>query len=100
LPAGASRRVDSLALLDERSYGPVRNDDLDFHGTAVLAIAARIGTTRLIDNVVVQISPGGTALRTPQLSPGGTIPRTPQLSPGGTTPRTPREGTQRHAADD
>ena len=89
LPAGASPRVDYLALVDGGNYGPVRNDDLDFRGTAVLAIAARVGTTRLIDNVVVQLSPGGT-----------TTPRTPQLSPGGTTPRTPREGTERHAADD
>src|SRR5882762_5730204 len=90
LPAGKSPRVDYLALADERSYAPVRNDDLDFHGTAVLAIAARVGTTRLIDNVVIQLSPGGTTPRTPQLSPGGTTPRTPQLSPGGTTPRTPQ----------
>jgi pantoate--beta-alanine ligase len=74
LPAGASPRVDYLALVDERSYAPVRNDDLDFHGTAVLAIAARVGTTRLIDNVLVQLSPRGTT--------------------------TPREGTERHAADD
>jgi pantoate--beta-alanine ligase len=54
LPADASPRVDYLALADERSYEPVRDDDLDFHGTAVLAIAARVGTTRLIDNVVVE----------------------------------------------
>jgi pantoate--beta-alanine ligase len=74
LPAGASPRVDYLAVVDERSYAPVRNDDLDFHGTAVLAIAARVGTTRLIDNVLVQLSPRGTT--------------------------TPREGTERHAADD
>jgi len=74
LPAEASPRVDYLALADERSYAPVRDDDLDFHGTAVLAIAARVGTTRLIDNVLVQLSPRGTA--------------------------TPREGTERHAADD
>ena len=53
LPAGTSPRVDYLALVDERSYAPVRNDDLDFRGTAVLAIAARVGTTRLIDNVIV-----------------------------------------------
>ena len=53
LPAGMSPRVDYLALVDERSYAPVRNDDLDFRGTAVLAIAARVGTTRLIDNVIV-----------------------------------------------
>jgi pantoate--beta-alanine ligase len=53
LPAGTSPRVDYLALADERNYAPVRNDDLDFHGTTVLAIAARVGTTRLIDNVIV-----------------------------------------------
>jgi pantoate--beta-alanine ligase len=53
LPPEASPRVDYLALVDGRSYGPVRNDDLDFHGEAVLAVAARIGTTRLIDNVPV-----------------------------------------------
>jgi pantoate--beta-alanine ligase len=53
-PAGALPRVDYLAVADARSYEPVRNDDLDFHGTAVLAIAARLGTTRLIDNVIVE----------------------------------------------
>jgi len=52
--AGASPRVDYLALADARSYEPVLDDDLDFHGTAVLAIAARVGTTRLIDNVLVE----------------------------------------------
>jgi pantoate--beta-alanine ligase len=54
LPAGTSPRVDYLALADGRSYEPVRDDDLSFHGTAVLAIAARVGTTRLIDNVLVE----------------------------------------------
>jgi pantoate--beta-alanine ligase len=53
LPAGTSPRVDYLALVDGRNYAPVRDDDLDFRGTAVLAIAARVGTTRLIDNVIV-----------------------------------------------
>jgi pantoate--beta-alanine ligase len=52
--AGASPRVDYLELVDARSYAPVRADDLDFRGTAVLAIAARVGTTRLIDNVVLE----------------------------------------------
>jgi pantoate--beta-alanine ligase len=47
--------VDYLALADARSYEPVRLDDLDFHGPAVLAIAARVGTTRLIDNVIVEL---------------------------------------------
>ena len=53
-PAGVSPRVDYLALADGRSYALVRPDDLDFHGTAVLAIAARVGTTRLIDNVLLE----------------------------------------------
>jgi pantoate--beta-alanine ligase len=52
-PGKALPRVDYLALVDGQSYAPVRSDDLDFHGAAVLAIAARIGTTRLIDNVPV-----------------------------------------------
>jgi pantoate--beta-alanine ligase len=53
LPAAASPRVDYLALADARNYEPVRDDDRDFRGTAVLAVAARIGTTRLIDNVLI-----------------------------------------------
>jgi pantoate--beta-alanine ligase len=52
---GTSPRVDYLALVDGRSYAPVRDDgDVEFLGTAVLAIAARVGTTRLIDNVLVE----------------------------------------------
>jgi pantoate--beta-alanine ligase len=76
LSAGASPRVDYLALADGRSYAPIRDDDRGFSGTAVLAIAARIGTTRLIDNVLVELSPGERTLRIP------------------------REGTEPHAADD
>jgi pantoate--beta-alanine ligase len=54
--AGTSPRVDYLALVEARSYRPVPLDsDLDFHGDAVLAIAARVGTTRLIDNVIVRL---------------------------------------------
>jgi pantoate--beta-alanine ligase len=54
-PADASPRVDYLALVEARSYRPVPLDsDLDFHGDAVLAIAARVGATRLIDNVIVR----------------------------------------------
>jgi pantoate--beta-alanine ligase len=49
-----SPRVDYLALADASGYGLVRPDDLDFRGSAVLAIAARVGTTRLIDNVIVE----------------------------------------------
>ena len=54
VPAEASPRVDYLALADGRSYDLVRDDDLEFRGTAVLAIAVRVGTTRLIDNVIVE----------------------------------------------
>ena len=50
---GALFAVDYLALADARSYAAVRDDE-DFHGAAVLAIAARIGSTRLIDNVVME----------------------------------------------
>jgi pantoate--beta-alanine ligase len=50
---GALFAVDYLALADARSYAPVRDDE-DFRGAAVLAIAARIGSTRLIDNVVME----------------------------------------------
>jgi pantoate--beta-alanine ligase len=53
VPDNTVPRVDYLALVDARSYAPVLLDDLDFHGSAVLAIAARVGTTRLIDNVIV-----------------------------------------------
>jgi pantoate--beta-alanine ligase len=52
----ASPRVDYLALVEARSYRPVPEEpDFDFHGDAVLAIAARVGTTRLIDNVIVRL---------------------------------------------
>jgi pantoate--beta-alanine ligase len=51
---GGPPRVDYLALVDSRSYGTVRADsDLDLPAEAVLAIAARVGATRLIDNVIV-----------------------------------------------
>jgi pantoate--beta-alanine ligase len=54
-PADGTPRVDYLALVDARSYQPVPAEpDGDFAGDAVLAIAARVGTTRLIDNVVVR----------------------------------------------
>ena len=103
-PAGASPRVDYLALVDGRSYAPVRDDDFDFHGTAVLAIAARVGATRLIDNVVIELSPGGSSPRTPPdarpMAKTVTVSGAHPALPGGTTPRTPREGAERHAADD
>ncbi len=54
-PPVPAPQVDYLALADARSYEPVRSDDLEFRGTAVLAVAARVGTTRLIDNVLVEL---------------------------------------------
>ena len=54
-PADRAPRVDYLALVDARSYRPVPAEpDGDLDGDAVLAIAARVGTTRLIDNVIVR----------------------------------------------
>jgi pantoate--beta-alanine ligase len=62
-PAVASPRVDYLALVDGRSYEPVRDDDLDFRGPAILAVAARVGATRLIDNVIVEFARPDDAVR-------------------------------------
>jgi pantoate--beta-alanine ligase len=57
---GGSRPPSPLAPVppggwpDERQGYRASHDDLEFHGEAVLAIAARVGTTRLIDNVIVE----------------------------------------------
>jgi len=78
--AGTSPRVDYLALVDGRSYGTVWDDeDFDFVGTAVLAIAARVGNTRLIDNVVVDLG---------------------AVRPDTAGPETAGPETERHAAGD
>jgi pantoate--beta-alanine ligase len=45
--------VDYIALAEAGTYELVRNDD--FSGPATLAIAARLGTTRLIDNMTVHV---------------------------------------------
>lgn len=45
--------VDYLALVDPVTFQPVKPD---FTGRAVLAVAARVGTTRLIDNVQVDLT--------------------------------------------
>ena len=52
---GVGLTVDYLALVAGGTYEIVRDDDFDFSGPAVLAIAARVGSTRLIDNVPVQL---------------------------------------------
>jgi pantoate--beta-alanine ligase len=51
--AGGALTLDYLALVDRGTYAFVRDED--FSGPATLAIAARLGTTRLIDNVTVQV---------------------------------------------
>jgi pantoate--beta-alanine ligase len=54
--AGSSLSVDYLALVSAGTYEPVLDDD--FSGPATLAIAARVGATRLIDNVTLQVGTG------------------------------------------
>jgi len=46
--------VDYLTLADPATFTPVRDDHT---GPAVLAVAARVGTTRLIDNVPLVFTP-------------------------------------------
>jgi pantoate--beta-alanine ligase len=48
--------LDYLALVSAGTYEPVLDDD--FSGQATLAIAARVGATRLIDNVTLQVGTG------------------------------------------
>ena len=51
-------RLDYLALADAETFAPVPDD---FRGPAVLAVAARVGGTRLIDNVPLVVGPDGPA---------------------------------------
>ncbi|MEQ4715768.1 pantoate--beta-alanine ligase [Nonomuraea sp. B19D2] len=52
--AGPRLEIDYLALVDPATFADV---DETYEGTAVLAVAAKVGTTRLIDNVTVTLSP-------------------------------------------
>lgn len=52
LSATDAVRVDYLALVDPGTFEPIPES---YRGEAVLAVAARVGTTRLIDNVVIEI---------------------------------------------
>jgi pantoate--beta-alanine ligase len=48
--------VDYLALVDAPTFAPAGPD---FTGTALLLVAARVGSTRLIDNVIIGFGPSG-----------------------------------------
>jgi pantoate--beta-alanine ligase len=50
--AGSTVSVDYVELVEWGTFRPVRDDD--YRGAAVLVLAARVGTTRLIDNVAVR----------------------------------------------
>jgi pantoate--beta-alanine ligase len=56
--AGDAVSLDYVVAVDAGTFAPVRDDDDEFAGAAVLALAARVGDTRLIDNVRVQIGTG------------------------------------------
>jgi pantoate--beta-alanine ligase len=51
--AAGQLTADYLALVDPLTFLPVKPG---FTGTAVLAVAARVGTTRLIDNVQIEFT--------------------------------------------
>jgi len=53
--AGAELDLDYLALVDPERFAEV---DEGFTGRAVLAVAARVGATRLIDNVELELGEG------------------------------------------
>jgi pantoate--beta-alanine ligase len=53
-PAAPALAVDYLSLVDPRTFQAVRDDHT---GPAVLAVAARAGTTRLIDNTPLNFGP-------------------------------------------
>ncbi|MFG1697766.1 pantoate--beta-alanine ligase [Nonomuraea sp. NPDC049309] len=52
--AGPALDVDYLVLVDPATFVEVGDD---YEGLAVLAVAARVGTTRLIDNVTITLNP-------------------------------------------
>ncbi|UBU13257.1 pantoate--beta-alanine ligase [Nonomuraea gerenzanensis] len=52
--AGPELDVDYLALVDPATFAEVSDS---YEGLAVLAVAARVGSTRLIDNVTLTLNP-------------------------------------------
>lgn len=63
LAAEPGVRVDYLVLVDAERLTDVADDHV---GPALLAVAARVGTTRLIDNELVLIADADNAVDTPQ----------------------------------
>jgi pantoate--beta-alanine ligase len=51
--------IDYLVLVDPSTLEDVPEW---YRGEALLAVAGRVGTTRLIDNIPVNVGPGGGAL--------------------------------------
>ncbi|MYV38469.1 pantoate--beta-alanine ligase, partial [Streptomyces sp. SID1328] len=51
--------LDYLALVDPADFTEIADD---FTGEAVLAVAARVGSTRLIDNIPLTFGSPGAAL--------------------------------------
>ncbi|GAU68873.1 pantothenate synthetase [Streptomyces sp. NBRC 110611] len=82
--------LDYLALVDPSDFTEIADS---YEGEAVLAIAAKVGTTRLIDNIRLTFVPAGTGT---QVSPAGTDVspaadrRTPRSTDTPHTPHTPR----------
>ncbi|WP_399087493.1 pantoate--beta-alanine ligase [Streptomyces sp. BBFR2] len=80
--------LDYLALVDPSDFTEVPDG---YQGEAVLALAARVGTTRLIDNIRLHFGPGtapGRDAHTPGASQGPVRPRggaavTSPQAPGG-----------------
>ncbi|MFC7308303.1 pantoate--beta-alanine ligase [Streptomyces monticola] len=73
-------KLDYLALVDPSDFTEIPDD---FKGEAVLAVAARVGTTRLIDNLPLTFGPHTSGIPAPdQQTPEASAPdqQTPEAS--------------------
>ena len=70
--------VDYLVLVHPQTLQDVPEW---YRGEALLAVAARVGTTRLIDNVALRLGPEGGALRA-STAPASTAPATTAIASG------------------